>query len=112
MAIKTAATASAVVRPAINIIRRTRANKAAWAGVGSGATVSVMQGSLGLFVRTRHFFGTSFEQRPETGGHRRRRRGIGPARPRARHAPCGPVAIAAESADPGRPGRRQEPAGS
>jgi 23S rRNA pseudouridine1911/1915/1917 synthase len=35
-----------VVRPAISIIRRTRANNAAWSGVGSGATVSVMQGSL------------------------------------------------------------------
>src|SRR5216683_1785106 len=46
MAIRTAATASAVVRPAISIIRRTRANSAAWSGVGSGATVSVMQGSL------------------------------------------------------------------
>src|SRR6266853_5285825 len=46
MAIRTAATASAVVRPAISIIRRTRANNAACSGVGSGATVSVMQGSL------------------------------------------------------------------
>src|SRR5713226_3410197 len=46
MAIRTAATASAVVRPAISIIHRTRANSAAWSGVGSGATVSVMQGSL------------------------------------------------------------------
>src|ERR1700750_864772 len=45
MAISTAATASAVVRPAISIIRRTRANSAACSGVGSGATVSVMQGS-------------------------------------------------------------------
>ena len=45
MAIRTAATASAVVRPAISIIRRTRANIAACSGVGSGATVSVMQGS-------------------------------------------------------------------
>src|ERR1700737_746036 len=45
MAIRTAATASAVVRPAISIIRRTRANSAACSGVGSGATVSVMQGS-------------------------------------------------------------------
>src|SRR5712692_11447383 len=45
MAIRTAATASAVVRPAINIIRLTRANKAACSGVGSGATVSVMQSS-------------------------------------------------------------------
>src|SRR5882757_10903518 len=46
MAIRTAATASAVVRPAISIIRRTRANSAACSGVGSGATgCSVMQGS-------------------------------------------------------------------
>src|SRR3977135_315989 len=46
MAISTAATASAVVRPAISIIRRTRANNAACSGVGSGATgCSVMQGS-------------------------------------------------------------------
>src|ERR1700754_350529 len=48
MAISTAATASAVVRPAISIIRRTRANSAACSGVGSGATgSSVMQGSNG-----------------------------------------------------------------
>src|SRR3954449_9285909 len=47
MAIKTAATATAVVRPAISIIRRTRVNKAACSGVGSGATISVMQDSLG-----------------------------------------------------------------
>jgi 23S rRNA pseudouridine1911/1915/1917 synthase len=45
MAIKTAAIASAVVRPAISIIRLTRANIAAWSGVGSGIAVSVMQGS-------------------------------------------------------------------
>src|SRR6202166_2706145 len=45
MAIRTAATAKAVVRPAISIIRRTRANNAACSGVGSGATVSVMQNS-------------------------------------------------------------------
>src|SRR3981189_808910 len=43
---RTAATASAVVRLAISIIRRTRANNAACSGVGSGATISVMkQGS-------------------------------------------------------------------
>src|SRR6202012_930364 len=45
MAIRRAAIASAVVRPAIIIIRRTRANKAACSGVGSGATVSVIKGS-------------------------------------------------------------------
>src|ERR1700722_4694739 len=45
MATRTADTASAVVRPAISISRRTRANSAACSGVGSGATVSVMQGS-------------------------------------------------------------------
>src|SRR6202171_4880698 len=46
MAMRTAATASAVVRLAISIIRRTRANNAACSGVGSGATISVMkQGS-------------------------------------------------------------------
>ena len=45
MAIKIAAIASAVVRPAISIIRLTRANIAAWSGVGSGIAVSVMQGS-------------------------------------------------------------------
>ena len=53
-AVRTAATASAEVRPAISIIRRTRANNAACSGVGSGATVSVMQR---LFFGTRHFFG-------------------------------------------------------
>src|SRR4051795_12034357 len=57
MAIRTAATASAVVRPAISIIRRTRANSAACSGVGSGATVSVMQGS-------------SLEQGSSNGGQR------------------------------------------
>src|SRR6202163_1315213 len=47
MAIRTAATASAVVRLAISIMRRTRANNAACSGVGSGATISVMkQGSF------------------------------------------------------------------
>src|ERR1700731_3611231 len=46
MAMRTAATASAVVRLAISIIRRTRANNAACSGVDSGATISVMkQGS-------------------------------------------------------------------
>jgi 23S rRNA pseudouridine1911/1915/1917 synthase len=45
MATRTAATASAVVRPAISISRRTRAKSAACSGVGSGATVSVMQSS-------------------------------------------------------------------
>ncbi len=45
MAISTAAIASAVVKAAISINRRTRANSAACSGVGSGATVSVMQGS-------------------------------------------------------------------
>src|SRR3954451_16042564 len=45
MAISTAATATVVVRPAISIIRRTRANSAAWSGVGSGTVISVMQGS-------------------------------------------------------------------
>src|SRR3954471_18271879 len=45
MAISTAATAKAVGRPAISIIRRTRANSADCSGVFSGATVSVMQGS-------------------------------------------------------------------
>src|ERR1700681_455731 len=46
MAIRTAATASAVVRLAISIMRRTRADNAACSGVGSGATISVMkQGS-------------------------------------------------------------------
>src|SRR3982074_3682439 len=45
MAISTAATASAVVRPAISISRRTRANIAACSGLGSGMTVSVMQNS-------------------------------------------------------------------
>src|ERR1700733_14471121 len=46
MATRTAATANAVVRPAISISRRTRANSAACSGVGSGATVSVMQNSI------------------------------------------------------------------
>src|SRR6185437_6659549 len=45
MAIRTAATASAVVRPAIIIIRLTRATRAACSGVGWGATVSVIKGS-------------------------------------------------------------------
>src|SRR5258708_39629530 len=47
MAIRTAATASAEVRPAISIIRRTRAIRAACSWVGSGARVSVMAASLG-----------------------------------------------------------------
>src|SRR5664279_1969396 len=42
MAIRTAARPSAVVRPAISIIRRTRAIRAACSGVGSGASGSVM----------------------------------------------------------------------
>src|SRR3954451_9288929 len=45
MAISTAATAKAVVKPAISIIRRTRVNSADCSGVGSGTTVSGMQGS-------------------------------------------------------------------
>src|SRR6185437_2824707 len=45
MAIRTAATASAVVRPAISIIRLTRAISAACSGVFPGSSVSVMQGS-------------------------------------------------------------------
>src|SRR3954471_3621077 len=59
MAIRTAATASAVVRPAISIIRRTRANSAACSGVGSGATVSVMQNSSQI--------GSSLEQGSNSG---------------------------------------------
>src|SRR3954453_19075500 len=55
MANRTAATATAVVRPAISIIRRTRANNAASAGVGSGATISVMRDSSGT--------GSSLEQK-------------------------------------------------
>src|SRR3954471_9740734 len=54
MAVRTAATASAVVRPAISISRRTRANNAACSGVGSGATISVMRNSSGT--------GSSLEQ--------------------------------------------------
>src|SRR4051794_5889673 len=54
MAVRTAATARAVVRPAISISRRTRANKAACSGVGSGATISVMRNSSGT--------GSSLEQ--------------------------------------------------
>src|SRR5258708_33727249 len=45
MATRTAATANAVVRPAISISRRTRANSAACSAVGSGASGSVMQNS-------------------------------------------------------------------
>ena len=45
MATSKAPTPIAVVRPAINIIRRTRAISAACSGVGSGATVSDMQDS-------------------------------------------------------------------
>jgi 23S rRNA pseudouridine1911/1915/1917 synthase len=45
MATITAATATAVVNPAISIIRRTRKNSAACSGVGSGNVVSVMQHS-------------------------------------------------------------------
>src|SRR6202022_4842460 len=45
MAMRTAATASAVVRPAISILRPPRANNTACSGVGSGAAISVMQGS-------------------------------------------------------------------
>src|SRR3954447_22482451 len=62
MAIRTAATANAVVRPAISISRRTRANKAACSGVGSGATVSVMQNSSGT--------GFSLQQDVATGARR------------------------------------------
>src|SRR3954469_10815336 len=45
MAIRTAATARIVVRPAISIIRRTRANSTACSIVGWGTAVSVMQNS-------------------------------------------------------------------
>jgi 23S rRNA pseudouridine1911/1915/1917 synthase len=45
MAISTAPTPKAVVKPAISIIRRTRKISAACSGVGSGTAVSVMQGS-------------------------------------------------------------------
>src|SRR5947209_9404830 len=45
MVISTAAIAKAVVRPAISIIRRTRASKAACSGLGSGMAASFMQGS-------------------------------------------------------------------
>src|SRR5580700_11922649 len=45
MATSTAATATAVVTPAISIILRTRAISAACSGLGSGYNVSVMQGS-------------------------------------------------------------------
>src|SRR5258707_12989241 len=45
MAMRTAATARAVVRPAMSIRRRTRANSAASSGVGSGTTNSVMRNS-------------------------------------------------------------------
>src|SRR5258708_21840775 len=45
MAISTAEIATAVVSPAISIIRRTRKTSAACSGVGSGKTVSVMQSS-------------------------------------------------------------------
>src|SRR5690242_686817 len=43
MAVSTAAIATAVVRPAISIIRRMRTNSAACSGVGSGKALSVMQ---------------------------------------------------------------------
>src|SRR6476619_3201552 len=62
MAMRTAATASAVVRPAISIIRRTRTNNAACSGVGSGATVSVMQNSSGI--------GSALEQNAANGARR------------------------------------------
>src|SRR5215475_3286366 len=45
MAIRTAVIASAVVRPAISIIRRTRATSAACSAACSGKSVLVMQGS-------------------------------------------------------------------
>src|SRR3954465_10261106 len=47
MGIRPGATASAVVNPAISIIRRTRANSAACSGLGSGTAVSdvVMENS-------------------------------------------------------------------
>src|SRR5690348_11201107 len=45
MAVSTAAIPTAVVSPAISIIRRTRKINAACSGVGSGTAVSVMQGS-------------------------------------------------------------------
>ena len=45
MAISTAAIATAVVRPAISIIRRTRKTSAACSGLCSGKSISLMQGS-------------------------------------------------------------------
>src|SRR5579871_5276178 len=45
MPISTAATATAEVRPAISIIRRTRKTSAACSGVCSGTSISLMQGS-------------------------------------------------------------------
>src|SRR5207237_5946619 len=66
MAINTAAIAKAVVRPAISIIRRTRANSTGCSGVGSGMAVSVMQGSSlnTALLETRLFLkqGSSLEQ--------------------------------------------------
>src|SRR5882724_12372135 len=98
-------------------MRRTRARSAACSCVGSGATVSVMQGfqeftrillakpvsSFAEYtLRIRLVFATRliFKWRSEARGHRRRRRGIDPARPRTRATRCGAVALAAESADP------------
>src|SRR6202048_876099 len=86
MATRTADIASAVVSPAISIIRRTRAKSAACSWVGSGAKVSVI----------RLIFGTRlvFSSRSKDRGHGCRRRGGGPARPRAGAPAFGGVAVA------------------
>src|ERR1700742_4766901 len=98
MAIRTAEIASAVVRPAISIKRRTRANKAACSGVSSLATVSV----IGFF------FGTKRYERSEAGSHSRGQRGLTAARPRAGRAPRRAVAIAPQDADPRGPGHGEK----
>src|SRR4029078_8783393 len=64
MAIRTTVPASAEVRPAISIIRRTRAISAACSGVGSGATVSVMEGSQ-QSASLEHGFSSNSGQRLE-----------------------------------------------
>src|ERR1700759_3667871 len=99
MAIRTAAIATPVVRPAISIMRRARANSAACSGVGSGMAALVIAATLEVRTFAIGCFGTGHGQKREAGSHRRGHRGIAPARPRARQPPERVIAVAAESPD-------------
>ena len=93
----------AVVRPAISIIRSTRANIAACSKVGSGATVSVIRLFFGTRLVSEWRSETTRSPSPATEGSTR-------PRPRAGGAAPGAVALAAESADPGGPGPQSKDA--